>query len=143
MSFFRHIGLDAARFQFDVFVHTADNIPASNASSDQSLFYATCERGKKKFRTESHSKLEGAAIRFDEVLTFTCTLYRAPNSALYAKKGAPALAPSISSRRPLAAVFTFRVKSVEKIKRFGRSTKRLNLFASVNLSGLLGCLSCN
>src|SRR4051812_30377145 len=104
MQFFSHIAKVASRFQFDVFVHDVNFLPPSTGA-----FYCTCERGKKRFRTEHCAVPAETLLTFNEVLSFTATLCnltavmcsdalhadKSPDQFVYAKK-----------------VFVFRVKSV-------------------------------
>ena len=135
MSFLSHIGKRASRFQFDVLVHDLDDFyfddgtpspvprcgdqpPSPRPSQGRKPeFYCSLERGKKRFRTKSVRPIgEKKSCRWFQVLSFACTLYQRPQDLMFSKK-----------------LFTFRVKSNDREKKFGLSFRTVNIAKNVDL----------
>ncbi len=65
--------------------------------ADGAGFYCTCERNRKRFRTQTVAAVDGRAT-WNEVISFTCTLVKKHSQLSFSKKD-----------------FVFKAKSAEKI----------------------------
>lgn len=111
MSFLKHIGKTASSYKFDILIHEVTNIDKGDAKE---TFFCAIERGKKRFKVKDKTRsVTGTSVSWNEVLTFTSTLYKSSSKKLFQKK-----------------VFELRVKSTNA----AAGKNKLSLFASVNLA---------